>query len=1205
MSDQAAPPTDDLDKRIDEEINRLIDAQISALAPAPEPYAAAKSGLAKIGKPGSYVASAGAPEVPDFSVADAVSGPDGAERTIQEIGQNNAAADAQFRKDSGTNQSPIEGLLGGPGGSLKNLLEARDFGDLVDRQANTMANIPRGFNALMGKLFNPFATLSQSVARDTDYHAGSDPSLPTQVAKSTIDFMTGRPILEGMGAVGQGMEGAKGKLREMGVSKDLAELGVEGGAALAGLGMDKLAKVGKSVAAGRRARLSQEGKLPSTLTSESVPMRTKLLGAIDDVDLAVAAEKRAALVAEGKPVPYELRAPQNQALIDAVANADASAPGKVPFHETAQARAFHAEEVRRQVFPDAKVVDDAAAKTAASLDQAVLEMDRNPNMPRPLDMFRKFDATDPPAYMINPMMTWAAPVFNKVNRMADRMGFVWEPKAVGTNYATLRTQLDGRMALDEIDTATAIEDLRTATEALDDAGKGRVREFMAGEIDTMGNVPIETVQQVVKIKKDVFGLTEAQVQREILSREVADEYQAGFLARVFEKGAERFPKSGVKPPAALGLEFPNIRRDAPGVVVTAPVELVQAIADDFSTAIVKEVDGRTLVKFEKGDVASRDAFVQRLADPEVRKLHGVERKPYLRKIEELTPEQLEEIGQVLDPEIPLATTMYRARRRILQYDFLESLRTMEEPDIGRLVTDEPTPGFVQVERRGPLQGKYLHEQVFDDIEANFGPTPEQGFGRQVWDGFLAGWKLNKTVLSPRTAARQAYSMPYFFGYGGLKAMKHVPEAMRSMRKGTSAFKNWDALFTEWGIDGGARFTEAEIAKVFNRLKETKNQKAVSVPFTGREVRFTGRELGQMMSAPWANHNLAKKAARIYNIPDIVTRKALFMHYVDDLKMSPARATLEVNKWTPNYAQVGKSVDVMRKAPLGAPFFTFKAEMYRIQMNALREKPLMFALQMGSNKLMQGAAGLALADAMGAFGEDDALLERERKAITMSKGGGAMPVFRDSEGRQRVFDNLFVDPNSDSRELLSKGADYMLRTLGSDFRFNEQHDTDLDSNAFLDAAEAVGFGSNPSVSIPTKLITGRDPQTGRQLDQSVPMTAAQDILPGMTPFVGRDFNKFAASVAGEQPSPYRAKQDPFTMAMDSLLGLTLTPFDTDLEKARVAMRAKMLIGQEKSALRKQERKFTLFKTTPESATREIREITRKARKRLDALDGASR
>lgn len=1175
-------------------------------------YAAAKSGLAKIGKPGSYVASVGAPPVPDFSRVEAVSGPDGAEATLQRMAQNNAAADAQFREDGQTTDSPLEAVIrgGSPIGIFGNAMDANSAGDFIDRQTKTVANASRGAFNLMGKVFNPFVTVAQDIHQETDWRAGDNPSLPAQAAKATIDFATGRPILEGMGAMGEGMEEAKRIAQGLGLSKDQSEIAVEGLAAAIPFGGAKLKKAGDSFMHGRRVRAFHEGKLPSDIKPPSTMER--MTDAIVDAERAQIAEQRAALIAEGKPVPRELQSDLTRDLIDAVADTPSG----------------HLDEFERRKMEGARQVDEAAEQTTATLDQVALEMDRTPNMPAALDMFRKFDPTDPPAYMINPMMRWAEPMFSKVQRIAEKTGFIWEPRAVGSNYATLRTQLDGRMALDEIETATAIEDLRAATEVLDQDGKHRVRQFMAGEIDTLGDVPIETVQTVVKIKKDVFGLTEAQVQRKILSREVADEYQAGFLARVFEKEQGFFPKVGSRPPSATGLEFPHIRRDAPAVVVTAPQELIEALAENFETTILKEMDTRrlaktvpgpngpvpkfkpgttrTLVKFKKGDVASRDAFVDLLSDPEVRKLNGIERKPYLRKIEELTPEQLEELGQILDPEVPLATTLYRSRRRILQHDFLKSLESMDEG--GRpLVVNEPTPGYLPVESKGPLQGKFLDEGVHKDIEAHFGPSPEHSFGRQVWDGFLAGWKLNKTVLSPRTAARQLYSMPYFFGYGGLEAMKHIPAAMRSMKKGTPAFRKWDKLFTEWGIDGGARFTEAEIIKVVNKAKEMKGAVSMEVPLTGRKLQVTGRRLGTLMSAPWADFNTVKGAARIYNMPDVVTRKALFMHYVDDLGMSPARATLEVNKWTPNYQQVGKAVDRIRKSPFGAPFFTFKAEMYRIQANALREKPIVFALQMASNKLLQGAAGYVLADALGAFGEDDALLERERRAITTMKGNGAMPIGRDSEGRQRVFDTSFIDPNTETRELLERAGDVFTRLLGTDFRFNEKRDASLDQNPLLDALEPGGFGLSPGVSVPSKLVFGVDPENGRKATHPLgkPGLFAQDIMPGLTPYIGRDANRIGAAMEGEQPSRNRAKQDVFSSALDSLLGLTSTPFDPDLEEERAAMRYKQLIGEEVGKLRRQERSYNPIKTSESSVESRIKEYTRRFEKQETALDGARR
>lgn len=1133
---------DEIASRLDAATDDAIAARIESDQPS-DRFATARQFLAGRGTKNSLVASSGEGSVFPLGVKQAAftKTPTYYERMMEE----QKAADEQHFQETGSRDKWGQ-LLGVAARIPKALLDARSAGDAWDRTQKTTANALRSGYALLGDALRPATTLVQMKGEKVDQRVrDTDNSLAAGTEKAINDFFTGRFMLQGGEAIGGIQKAAEDKLVDMGMSRDTAFSATSIGSEILPLAAIKIARTGRKMGSAYRAG--------------------KLAREIDDA-------------AARKPIEMSMR------------------------------ELAHNEMVRRI---------DIENKFDQALDHVRKEQPIKPDLPEPTPVR---GPNDPPVIQDsilwdNPAMRWTIPLFGAIKDRAHRWGFGLSAAGISDEFASRLRQWGGARDVIKADARADARAIKRIKKNLTEDQKHHLRDFIAGLTDDVSDLPDHVIEYALREKGEIFGLTEAQVERGIVSREVANETNNGYLARMYENdldGIDKvFPK--VRPEGVpLGIEYPHIRRDRPALVIKGiPHEQIEALTEGFQTDLARSYGKKGyLIKFKKDDIASRDAFIKQLSDPVTRERLGITGKAGIKKLEQLTPEQLKDLGEMLDPEVPLVVTKHRQRARVVDHDYLESLQDMSADGIGPLVLEDADmmgkapEGYTKVVRDGPLKDKYLADPVLDQLDDFFnlsGTKGDPGWFSEFFQGLNAGLKFKMTVGSPRTAMRQLYSVPYFVGYGGVKSLKQFPEAIRSFREGSKAHAKWDRLFKQYNIDAGAQFTDAEINKALEYIRPKKGGTRIPIPGTGRTLpEFGPRQLGGFIGAPWAQTNVGKFAGRIYNLPDVTTRRALFIHYVDDLGMSPARAAVEVNKWTPNYAEVGKTIDTLRKAPLGAPFFTFRAEMYRIQANALREKPLMLALQMYNDRLIKGVVGYTLGDLMGAFGEDDELLEKEREALRLTKGEAPFPVGRDDQGRLRTHDLSFVDPNTETRDLAIRLADLVAEMFGGNIAANDHRDLDLWEDGVRDAAGYVGVDASPVLNLATKGILGMDLQSGQRVDDRG-RAMAQEILPGLTPNYGRDALRFQAARAGKQPSRYRPVQDPFSAFLDSMFGLTATPVDWDLEEERIANRMKTLMGREKSRLRFNDSVFTGQDINEDEVENNMEKVATKAGRQLDALD----
>lgn len=330
------------------------------------------------------------------------------------------------------------------------------------------------------------------------------------------------------------------------------------------------------------------------------------------------------------------------------------------------------------------------------------------------------------------------------------------------------------------------------------------------------------------------------------------------------------------------------------------------------------------------------------------------------------------------------------------------------------VSDTLVPGYTQVTGRawGPLDGKFVLNKYVDDLR---GFTEAMSPNRNTLDGKMEGaigmlmnfFKVNKTVLSPATHARNVLGNTMFSDYAGIpvwdptNANYYAEAAANLLNSG----KGITAKLAR-KIDGDGRTFEG----ITDVVREAIENGAIQTEFVGGEVFKQVADEFTRNSPQRAIMKIAQKpikaVGRVYNAEDQIFKLA---SYIKQRRMGqdPRQAARHVNQWFPNYRDVSPAVQSLRSGfgqAAGGPFVTFFAEAARINAQAAKAHPIKFSKWM----ILPNAVGAAAAGALGLSKEQ----VRDLKSQVPSYLDQPMTTLwpsRDEDGNVQLFDMTFVHP----------------------------------------------------------------------------------------------------------------------------------------------------------------------------------------------------
>lgn len=707
------------------------------------------------------------------------------------------------------------------------------------------------------------------------------------------------------------------------------------------------------------------------------------------------------------------------------------------------------------------------------------------------------------------------------------------------------------------------EDARKLQEAMD----ARNRDGF-----TLDDPDLEAMLQDGPVADVVGRVSENQaklVDGGMLSPDTAQHNRNGYLTRVTtEKGSflRRFfgPKIKKKRYAkdTHGVALDRVQVEKLGLDHDA----LKQIATSLDEAATVTPDGLVKFSFTDEGMAAREQFAaairgrakeraveqmrKRAPDAsEYRPKKGVDyRDPVTETFDGLSLDERIAAGETMDIGKRVFATIYRQESDLAAMDFFQYVRRGESggvpfvskahPNSIQWDTSPAPPGlgsrFKVVKDRplfvdedgvrwrqmpddgfGPLNGQAVREDIAAEIMDSMSPAARAG-AVDFLIGVTNSWKMVHTILSPATAVRQYVSLPQFSILAGVSVFN--PANLTHWKSGLQRMSRnhpQHAELKQWGIIRGGSYTEAELGDL---LRAT------------NDVEWNARTIGELISAPYMFSKHVRqgvgKLGQAYNFADEWLRATAYSK-ARAVGMSPEEAATYVNKWTPTLDDAGKLTRGVSK--IGAPFFRFQMESYRIGGHAMLEHPVRFAMAAAMRWETQTVLGL--------LGISAELSDDEQEMLENELHGQFLVGPRDDEGRPMLLDATWG-------------------LLGGAEASGPDHTLLNESDLARWGLGLVGVEAQPFVKEGMETIQGRD-EYGRPIgtpsERETLMGSAwagvKHIGAGFVPF-SRETRRITKALDGERYSSRRPAQTLGEAALHSFLGWNQFPLDPDIFGERV-------------------------------------------------------
>jgi len=544
------------------------------------------------------------------------------------------------------------------------------------------------------------------------------------------------------------------------------------------------------------------------------------------------------------------------------------------------------------------------------------------------------------------------------------------------------------------------------TPPTDDQIQG-LNEFLAGRRDA-SKIPSELVPTLTKMRNKVDEMTKNLVEVGAISGDLIAKVE-GNLGSYLYRGYRLFhdPKwTKDKVPdadmeAARNFFIKDVRESKEGKTLTE--EQVQDRVDGIIGEIFDQPD---LDVFSQGKVGSKNIDI-------------------LKKRKEIPKEIRNLMGEIKDPRVNFASSMFRMSALLGNQKFLTDLKGigLEQGFLSETKTGKHVRQYSSKSSRttDPLNGMYIDPEMDDALNDIYNPKQVGDFLRTALKvtGFA---KVAKTALSPSSQIRNAIANQLFMvagGYGKGKIWKSAGKTVqnnlgfdtKSNEVNEDVMRESIRYYTELGIlDDSINLGEvANILKDSNQRNESIQEYYGNAPFR------------------WIKQGY-NKALELYAAGDDFFKIVAFEHekarYNEAGIEKTDREVAEiVTDIMPTYSKTSKSIDIIRKIPFIGTFPSFPSEILRTTTNHLRlaleesksdnpkEKAIGYRrlLRLGLTISLPSAVTAMIHQSLGVDVDEDEDRKIRRLIAPWSRYSNLVYLENPKDGTIRYVDSSFSDP----------------------------------------------------------------------------------------------------------------------------------------------------------------------------------------------------
>lgn len=354
------------------------------------------------------------------------------------------------------------------------------------------------------------------------------------------------------------------------------------------------------------------------------------------------------------------------------------------------------------------------------------------------------------------------------------------------------------------------------------------------------------------------------------------------------------------------------------------------------------------------------------------------------RLDDLTPEMMQELGQVKDAHVLWATTLVK------QVDLVKKAELQKFTADGYSMTTDMLEEYGKLGGKmadlhqfpndplkyGALSGKYVSKEIWNTLKGTFEPSKELG------ENLVLKFKHIKVVWNPASHVRNAFG---------------------------ASIQNW------WKLGIGPWRPDVYYQGVKEFKTEGKYLKEM------KELGFSERSgyMGELMDNYLTNATIMKKAignqitgtksvakylkkvdkafANAYGHTDNIAKVSAYRH-LRTKGLSKEEAYAEAMAATFNYSEVTPFVHQMRRAIWGVPFVTFALKAVPLTAETLAKNPGRISVFGKARNSLFAAAGIE------GDQEAEALPEHMRDSMFVMR----LP-WKDAEGRSMYFDLSYIIP----------------------------------------------------------------------------------------------------------------------------------------------------------------------------------------------------
>ena len=390
--------------------------------------------------------------------------------------------------------------------------------------------------------------------------------------------------------------------------------------------------------------------------------------------------------------------------------------------------------------------------------------------------------------------------------------------------------------------------------------------------------------------------------------------------------------------------------------------------DSFDKLDISDI-GLKLEKLELDGVLERAGFSTR------EKFFDYVKNPYkyspLKTSETLLEGNIKKIVN-LEKEIENLSDIFKKTKEIDKRSIDNSFRFLE-----KLINDirfqkEEIITNINSLRLGTLQGKYIPEAIYNDIEEIF---RAKEYGEKIAGKIMRGFKYGKVVMNPATHARNIISNFILNDFGELPLYR-IPEYM------TKAFSSFKA--------GG------KYAKFGDEISELGVDAST---FWGTEIKALLTNAGDpaLIKLP---KEIINKMGDLYQKEESLGKRMMYI-FQREKGLEPLQAWAKAEESTFNYAKVTPFIRKLRESLFGMPFVTFSYLATPFVAKTLITHPARV-----------GKYGFIKRGIENMSDPEKLRKEREAEPDYIKKGFYVRLPFEDQHGRAMYFDMTYILPFGD-------------------------------------------------------------------------------------------------------------------------------------------------------------------------------------------------